>query len=607
LVDNQKMINHLKSGESVIVNNVNDIGKAFGFDRKDLKSNSIKSVIIAPLFFKNNFTGFIGFACFHKERIWSEEIISLIKISGDLLVLANERRNTEDLLEKSEEQYRTLFEKSSDVVFISSPDGKFKDINPAGVELFGYNSKEEMLKINIADDLYVNPNDRIKFRNLLDRDGQIKDFEIKLKNREGKEIIALETTTALRDNTGKILAYQGIIRDITKKRKLEQQLFQSQKMESIGLLAGGIAHDFNNILTAIKGYTDLALMKIYPDSPEKSDITGISRGIERAEDLTRQLLAFSRKQIIEPKVINISNVILNLEKMLRRLIGEDINLKTVLSEDTDHIKADPGQIEQILVNLIINARDAISQKNSSTADKKITIETNQIYLDFSYVVNHPEVKVGDYLQISISDTGCGMSEELLSKIFEPFYTTKAHGKGTGLGLSTVYGIVKQNHGNLYVYSEVNKGTTFKIYWPTTDLELVTDYTEETDEELITGEETILFVEDDIEVRKFMVEALKSLNYNIIEASNGVEALKLVKRNGIKLDLLITDVIMPEMGGKELAEEIAKFIPGIKILFTSGYTDNHIVRSGRLAKGTNFLQKPFSMKDISNKIRLIVEN
>ncbi len=607
LVDNQKMINHLKSGESVIVNDVNDIGKASGFGRKDLISNGIKSMIIAPLFFKNNFTGFVGFVCFHKERVWSEEIISLIKISGDLLVLANERRYTEDLLEKSEEQYHTLFEKSSDVVFISSPDGKFKDINPAGVELFGYNLKEEILEINIADDLYVNPNDRIKFRNILDRDGQIKDFEIKLKNREGKEIIAVETATALRDNTGKILAYQGIIRDITKKRKLEQQLFQSQKMESIGLLAGGIAHDFNNILTAIKGYTDLALMKIYPDSPEKSDITGISRGIERAEDLTRQLLAFSRKQIIEPKVISISHVILNLEKMLRRLIGEDLNLKTVLSKNTDHIKADTGQIEQILVNLIINARDAISQKNSSTADKKITIETKQIYLDFSYVVNHPEVKVGDYLQISVSDTGCGMNEELLSKIFEPFFTTKTNGKGTGLGLSTVYGIVKQNHGNIYVYSEVNKGTTFKIYWPTTDLELISDYTEETDEELIAGEETILFVEDDIEVRRFMVEALKSLNYNILEASNGVEALKLVKRNGIKLDLLITDVIMPEMGGKELAEEIVKIVPGIKILFTSGYTDNHIVRSGRLDKGTNFLQKPFSMKDISSKIRLIVDN
>jgi len=318
-------------------------------------------------------------------------------------------------------------------------------------------------------------------------------------------------------------------------------------------------------------------------------------------------LAFGRKQIIEPRVININQVVLNLEKMLVRLIGEDINLKTILFEDMGQIKADPGQIEQILVNLVINARDAINQKNSLTSDKKITIETKQVYLDFGYVVNHPEVMVGDYLLIAVSDTGCGMNDAMISKIYEPFFTTKPPGKGTGLGLSTVYGIVKQNHGNIYVYSEINGGTTFKIYWPMTEQDLTSEYSEELKEELVHGDETILFVEDDDEVRNFMSKALKSLTYNIIDAPNGLEALKIVKKNNIKLDMLITDVIMPEMGGKELAEEIVKYFPGIKVLFTSGYTDTHIVRSGKLAEGINFLLKPFSIKDISKKIRIILEN
>lgn len=597
----------LEDQKPVIIEDVDDFPKNAHNDRNMIASAGIKSIIIMPLMSKNNLVGFIGFDSMKDKVKWSKEKISLLKIVGDLLVLAYERKNTEELLQQSEKQYQTLFEKSRDVVFISTPEGNFIDMNPAGLDLFGYSSKEEILKINIAKDLYANPEDRQKFRTIIDRDGHITEFEFKLKTKDGKNLIAVETATALRDKSGKILVYQGIIRDITKKRKLEQQLFQSQKMDSIGMLAGGIAHDFNNILTALRGYSDLALMKMPENSVGTNEISGISRGIERAEDLTRQLLAFSRKQIIEPHVININKVIINLEKMMRRLIGEDINLKTILSGDIDHIKADPGQIEQILVNLVINARDAINQIDIKTQDKKITIETKQIYLDFNYIVNHPEVKVGDYLLIAVSDTGSGMKDETISKIFEPFYTTKSNGKGTGLGLSTVYGIVKQNNGNIYVYSEPNKGSTFKIYWPTTDLDIVAEYKDEPSEEMARGEETILFVEDDDEVRKFMNRTLKTLQYNTFEACNGLEALEIVRRNKLKLDLLITDVIMPEMGGKELAEEIVKFVPGIKILFTSGYTDNHIVRSGRLDQGINFLQKPFSIKEISKKIRYILEN
>ncbi len=597
----------LRKHELVIVNSVTDLPVRAKIDRKLMRSAGIKSLVVVPLLFKKKLIGLLGFNSINKKITWTEQTISMLKIVGDLLILAFERKITEELLRQSEMQYRNLFEKSSDVVFISTPDGRFIDINPAGVELFGYESKEDILKINIAEDIYTDPNERKKYRSIIDRDGHIKDFEVNLKRKDGTGIIAIETTTVIRDDQGNILAYQGIIRDITRKRKLENQLFQAQKMDSIGMLSGGIAHDFNNILTALRGYTDLALMKIPREAPEENEIIGIRRGIERAENLTRQLLAFSRKQIIEPRIISINQVILNLEKMLVRLIGEDINFKTILADDIAPMKADTGQIEQILVNLVINARDAINQKNSHTSDKKITVETKQVYLDFGFVVNHPEVMVGDYLLIAVSDTGCGMNEEVCTKIFEPFYTTKSPGKGTGLGLATVYGIVKQNFGNIYVYSEVNKGSTFKIYWPTSENELDSEYIANRDEELANGKETILFVEDDDEVRTFMCRALKSLKYSIIEASNGLQALEIIKQNQIKLDLLITDVIMPEMGGKELAEEIVKFIPGIKILFTSGYTDTHIVRSGRLEEGINFLLKPFSIQDISKKIRLILEN
>jgi PAS domain S-box-containing protein len=601
------IINQLKENKSVVINCNNDLMTIVNKEDKKIKSNDIKSLIEIPLILNDKIFGFIGLESFKYEKKWPEDNISLLKLIGDLLILAFDRENKERLLQKSEKEYRTLFEKSSDVVFISTPDGKFTDINKAGIELFGYQSKDEILSCNIAEDLFVNPTDRIEFRKLIERDNQIKDFEIKLKNKQGNEIIALETTTAFRDKVGNIIAYHGIIRDITNKRKFEQHLFQSQKMESIGMLAGGIAHDFNNILTALKGYADIALLKIQPDSPNKKEIIGISRGIERAENLIRQLLAFGRKQIIEPKVININELILNLEKMLIRLIGEDINLDAILTDDIEYIKADPGQIEQVLVNLAINARDAINQKNCKTKYKKITIETKSKYIDFSYAQSHPEMKVGNYLLIAVSDTGIGMNSEIISKIYEPFYTTKDHGKGTGLGLSTVYGIIKQNHGHVYAYSEINKGSTFKIYWPATDQDIEPMYSNELENDLINGHETILFVEDDYEVRNTICEALNSLNYKIIEASNGVEAMNIVKQNNIKLDMLITDVVMPEMGGKELANEILKYFPGIDILFTSGYTSNHIVRSGRLEKGINFLHKPFSIKDLSQKIRYIIDN
>jgi PAS domain S-box-containing protein len=599
-------INRIKKFEIIRMNKLSDLPQEAAKEKKWLESRGIKSVIRAPMIFEGDVVGFIGFDSIKQEKAWREEVVSLLKIVGDMLVITLERKKAGELLTQSEQKYRTLFEKSKDVVFISTPNGKMLDINPAGLDLFGYASKEEICNINV-NKLYVNPSDRNNYERILEQQGHIKDFELVLKKKDGQHLNVLETTTAVRDQNGKILAYHGIIRDVTARRKLELQLNQAQKMESIGHLAGGIAHDFNNILTAVKGYSDLVLLNINQDNQNYRHMVGILKGVKNAENLTRQLLAFSRKQIIETKIININHIISDLDKMMRRLIGEDINLKAILSNNINHIKADLGQIEQILVNLVINARDAINQKLHNTGDKKITVETKEVYLDPHYVANHPGSSVGQFILISVSDTGIGMDEEAISKIFEPFYTTKERGKGTGLGLSTVYGIVKQNNGSIYVYSESGKGSTFKIYWPCTEEDETVEFVDDISVDLISGEETILFVEDDGDIRKFVCTALRSLNYQIFEASNGVQALKLLNKNKLGIDLLITDVVMPEMGGKELAETVKKIIPNVKIIFTSGYTDNHIVRSGRLTRGINFIQKPFSIRDIAKKIRVVMEN
>jgi two-component system cell cycle sensor histidine kinase/response regulator CckA len=609
-----KLVNNLpwfeakiKKYQTINIKRVSQLSQKANPDKKQLKKQGIKSVLRVPMIFKDKVVGFIGFDSLKNESEWNRETCTLLKIVGGMLIITLERKRGEELLRQSEEKYRSLFQRSTDVVFISSPEGKFIDINPAGVKLFGYATRGELCNLNIAEKLFVHIADRDKYRRLLELQGYIKDYELILMRKDGQKVTVLETTTAVRDETGKILAYQGIMRDVTTRRKLESQLFQSHKMESIGLLAGGIAHDFNNILTAISGYTDLVLLQLNPNNPNYRHVNGILKGVKRAENLTRQLLAFSRKQIIEPKIIEINDVIFDLEKMLHRLIGEDINLEALLAKDVGRIKADPGQIEQILVNLIINARDAINQRTTQSSEKKITVETKGVYLDLNYVAQNPGSSVGQYMLIAVSDTGIGMNEEEKRKIFEPFYTTKERGKGTGLGLSTVYGIVKQNNGNIYVYSEPGKGTTFKVYWPSTDLEEIVDYNDNMEDELHNGQETILFVEDDKEVRNFVTTALKSLQYKIFEASNGVVALDLINEQKPDIDLLITDVVMPEMGGKELAEKIVKILPGIKILFTSGYTDNHIVRSGRLNKGLNFIQKPFSITEIAKKIRVVIED
>ena len=384
-------------------------------------------------------------------------------------------------------------------------------------------------------------------------------------------------------------------------RESEDQLRQSQKMEAIGQLAGGVAHDFNNLLTAINGYSGLALQRVDGNSSIKPYLEEIKKAGDRAANLTRQLLAFGRKQILQPIALNLNDVVTDMNKMLRRLIGEDIELTAKLDPALKRIKADPGQIEQVLVNLVVNARDAMPQGGN------LTIETANVDLDSMYATKHVGVLSGNYMMLVVSDTGIGMSEETQARIFDPFFTTKEKGKGTGLGLSTVYGIVKQSGGNIWVYSEPGHGTTFKVYLP--QIETPTAPAEDATIEAAIpgGSETILLVEDEEVVRGLARKILEQAGYRVLDVTRGAEAISVYSAPSETIDLLLTDVVMPETSGKEVADRLTANHPGLKVLFMSGYTDEAIVHHGVLDSHVEFLQKPFTAAALARKVREVLDS
>jgi len=387
-----------------------------------------------------------------------------------------------------------------------------------------------------------------------------------------------------------------------KRRQLEEQYHQAQKMEAIGRLTAGVAHDFNNLLTAINGFAGLIQSELPPDDPLQEMVDTILRSGERAANLVRQLLAFSRKQIIQPQVLNLNMVVAEMDKMLRHVIGEDIYLKTVLTPDLWPVKVDAAQIEQVIVNLAVNTRDAMPTGG------QLTIETANVVIDDKYMAGHLGTQPGNYVLLAVSDTGCGMSQEVKARIFEPFFTTKELGRGTGLGLATVFGIVKQSGGDIWVYSEEGIGTTFKIYLPCVEDKIMMPLASpEIRPELPGGSETILLVEDDTGVRELVRQILPKLGYNVLEAKNGQEALQLIAHYAGPIHLLLTDVVMPGLNGKALAEELARTRPELKILFMSGYTDEAIAHHGVLAPGEAFLQKPFSPVILARKMRSVLDN
>jgi len=391
-------------------------------------------------------------------------------------------------------------------------------------------------------------------------------------------------------------------RDVTDRRILEEQVMLSQKMEAIGRLAGGVAHDFNNILTAIGGYTDLLMADLPPDDHRRHDVEEIYHAAQRAAGLTQQLLAFSRRQVLQPKVISINSLVPDIEKMLRRLIGEDILFATVLQPQLGNVRADPGQLEQVIVNLAVNARDAMPDGG------RLTLETRNVELDAEYATDHPTVRPGRYVMLAVTDSGVGMDEETKSRIFEPFFTTKVRGKGTGLGLATVYGIVQQTGGHIWPYSEPGRGTTMRVYLPRVDAPAdPIEHPSDTPLETLRGSETILVVEDEAPVRAVTRQLLQRNGYTVLEAPDGATALTMVDGEaGGHIDLLLTDVIMPGMSGRELAEKLKASRPNLHVLFMSGYTDDAVVRHGMLEPGLAYLEKPFRPQTLLKKVRSVLQ-
>ena len=520
------------------------------------------------------------------------------KTKSRLIEEIAELRNEISDFRDSERKYRTLFEESKDVLYVCTPDGNFLDINLAGVELFFYESKEEMLDINIGLDLFVNFQERKACMQMLQGNGFVKDYEAVMKRKDGTHVIVLITATSDLNESGKITAFRGIIKDITEWKRLEQQLFQAQKMEAVGQLAGGIAHDFNNILTAIIGYGNLLKAHLQEGPPTKY-LNYILESADRAARLIQDLLAFSRRQMISPRLVDLNVIIRGIENILSRLIGEDIELSVQLYDGDLPVIADSTQIEQVLMNLATNARDAMAEGGSLFISNELT------YIDERFIKTYGYGRAGEYALITVSDTGAGMDQKIKEKIFEPFFTTKEVGKGTGLGLSMVYGIVKQHNGYINVYSESGRGTTFRIYLPSMK-EKPHEEKEPDAVALKGGTETILLAEDDFPVRKFIRELLEGVGYTVIDTGDGEEVLKVFSKYKDSIKMLILDLIMPKMNGKEVFAAIRELNPQVKALFISGYSADIVHQKRIVEDGYDVISKPVSSVKLLTKVREVLE-
>jgi PAS domain S-box-containing protein len=524
--------------------------------------------------------------------------INGILSSGEDITLQKEAQRA---LRESEKRYRQSVEDSPNPIFSVNRDGIIQTWNRASAHIFQFKS-EEIVGKSYKKVLW-NRDKVSEMERMIEQVFQGRSFnnnDLMYKCKDGSLRFTVCRLYPLRTH-GRIV--RGCVfanTDVTERKRLEEQLRQAQKMESIGRLAGGIAHDFNNLLTVILGYSDILLMETELDEMQRIYAEEIKRSSQRAASLTQQLLAFSRKQILQPKVFNLNTLFRDLEMMLRRLIGEDINLKTCLSENLGLIKADPGQIEQVIMNIALNARDAMLNGGD------LSIETSNIQFNKNHYKSNPEVKFGNYVLLSMKDTGHGMDEETIKHIFEPFFTTKGIGKGTGLGLATVYGIVKQSDGYIYVESERNRGTLFKIYLPCVDESIGKDYLAR-EKRPEGGHETILLVEDEEDVRKMITSMLRSFGYTVVEAKDGREAMLRSARFKKKpIHLVITDVVMPGMSGIALAKQLLHKRNDMKVLYISGYTDNAEIQSELMEKDMPILKKPFSPKSLAHKVRKVLD-
>ncbi len=492
-----------------------------------------------------------------------------------------------------------LLDRANDAILVRDLENRITFWNQGAERLYGWPAHEALGQVACAL-LFKDPAHEPDEPRTLVRERGEWQGELRQVTRDGREVVVASRWSLLRDGQGRPRAYLVVNNDITDQKRLEAQLLQAQRMEAVGQLAGGVAHDFNNLLTVINGYTDILLANTRPDSPAYEPLREIQKAGGRAAGLTRQLLAFSRKQILAPVVLDLNALVRELEKMLLRLIGEDVEVAVVLDPDLGRVRADPGQVEQVIMNLVVNARDAMPTGG------KLTIETRNVQLDRTYGEEHRYVQPGPYVMLAVTDTGVGMPPDVKARIFEPFYTTKGPGKGTGLGLSMVYGIVKQSGGSIEVYSEPGRGTTFKIYLPRLAEAGVGAAAAAGAVHIPRGSETVLLAEDEDGVRTFVVQALGALGYTVLEARDGSEALDHCATHAGPVHLLVTDVVMPRMSGRELADRAAALRPQVKVLYLSGYTDDAVVRHGLLSEGVAFLQKPFTTAVLARKVRQVLD-
>jgi len=526
----------------------------------------------------------------------SGKINKIIHMATDI----TQRKEAERNLRKSEQKFRSTIADLDEGFYSSTLDGILIDHNRAFNRIFEFDISQDLAGITLTD-FWQNPEDRKEFLKKLTARGRISNYLINAKTVNGKKISLMVNSHVVSEESNSLTRIEGIIHDDTERKSLQAQLMQAQKMESVGRLAGGVAHDFNNALSVIIGFTEIAMDDIDPKGSVRSNLDEVLKAAKRATDITRQLLAFARKQTIQPRSIDLNQHVEGALKMHRRLIGEDIDLVWKPHEGLWPIWIDPSQIDQILANLCVNARDAIQGVGN------VTIETDTVVFDEAYCADHNGFIPGAFVKLTVSDTGCGMDKETLQNIFEPFFTTKEKGKGTGLGLATAYGIVKQNNGFINVYSEPGKGSTLKIYLPRHGGDVVEIQEKRTIKNPKSRGETILIVEDEPSILELAKKILEGLGYTVLTAITPGKAMDRAEEYDGRIHLLLTDVIMPEMDGRELAERLHPLYPNLKFIFMSGYTANAIAHRSVLEKGVNFIQKPFSKNDLAITVRNVLDD
>ena len=537
---------------------------------------------------------------YNENTRFGERDREILKFVSQQLAATIEHKRYEEALRRSEARSRSLILSAAFGICRCTLGGRFLDVNPALINMLGHGSVEDLLKLDARREVFVNPQDLDRLAEDYRRTGSLNGVELQWRRKDGRVIIVRLSGCAatISDEPEEVL--ELIAEDITDRRQLEEQLRQAQKMDAVGRLAGGVAHDFNNLLMVINGYTEVLLEQLEKGSAMHHKVQSIQQAADRAATLTRQLLAFSRKQLLELKVVDVNTVIGDMERLLRPLIGENIELVTRLSPETGHTRADAGQLEQVIMNLVVNAKDAMPEGG------KLTVESSDVTVRHSFR-EHRFIQPGRYAVISVTDTGHGMDKETQSRIFEPFFTTKEKGKGTGLGLSTVYGIVKQSSGYVFAQSELGAGTTFYVYLPRVEDSAEELSPAQSQQSEAGGCETVLLVEDEESVRELVRLTLAARGYKVLEAENGECGLRVSESFKENIDILITDVVMPGIGGRELAKKLLALRPGISVLYLSGYTEDAVITQGAPGPSTAFLQKPFTLQNLAKKVREVLRS